>query len=109
MKLMQYRGYYGSIEASVEDAVLHGKLEFINALVTYEGETVKEIRRAFEDAVDDYLAYCSERGYEPEIPCKGAFNVRVGHKTHLKAALAAREKGISLNEFVRRSIEGNVG
>jgi predicted HicB family RNase H-like nuclease len=38
--LLQYRGYYGSIEASPEDNCLYGKLLYIQALVNYEAETV---------------------------------------------------------------------
>ena len=105
MKLMTYKGYFGGLEPSVEDGVLHGKLEFINALVSFEGETVPEAKQAFEAAVDDYLADCARLAYTPEVPCKGVFNVRVGHELHLRAAVAAREMGVSLNDLVRRSIE----
>jgi predicted HicB family RNase H-like nuclease len=109
MRLMQYKGYVGGIEANVDDAVLHGKLEFINALVTFEGETVALVKQAFEQAVDDYLADCAQLGYTPEVPCKGVFNVRVGHELHLKAAITAREMGVSLNDLVGRGIEQITG
>jgi len=75
-------GYLGSIEASIEDGVLFGKLECVTTLVNYEGETVKELQAAFEAAVDDYLTTCTAKGYEPETPCKGSFNVRIGHDLH---------------------------
>lgn len=70
MKLMQYKGYFGSLDTSVEGAVLHGRLEFIQALVTYEGQTVATTQRGFEEAVDDYLADCARLGYVPEQPRK---------------------------------------
>lgn len=108
MKLMQYNGYYGSAEASLEDATLYGKLEFISALVSYEGTTVQELKKAFEDAVEDYLATCRVKGYEPEIPCKGSFNIRIGHEIHLAAAVKAKELGISLNDFVRNTISAGL-
>ena len=54
MKMLEYKGYLGSVEAAIEDGVLFGKLEFISALVNYEGETVKALQAAFEEAVDDY-------------------------------------------------------
>jgi predicted HicB family RNase H-like nuclease len=104
MKMLEHKGYYGSIEASVEDGILYGKLEFIAALVNYEGETVQALKAAFEEAVDDYLATCKAKGYTPELPCKGSFNVRVGHDLHLAAAVKAKELGISLNDFVRNAI-----
>jgi len=80
-KLMQYKGYYGSIDASPEDACLYGKLEFIAPLVSYEAETVPALVEAFHAAVDDFLATCEQQGQTPDTPCKGSFNVRIGkHK-----------------------------
>ena len=104
-KLMQYKGYYGSIDASPEDACLHGKLEFIAPLVSYEAETVPALVEAFHAAVDDFLATCEQQGQTPDTPCKGSFNVRVGHELHMQAVIAAREAGVSLNDFARRAIE----
>ena len=103
--LLQYRGYYGSIEASPEDNCLYGKLLYIQALVTYEAETVAALEQAFQQAVDDYLADCDESGQPPEKPCKGSFNVRVGHDIHLAAARAATQEDSSLNELVRKALE----
>lgn len=102
--LLKHQGYYGSIEASPEDNCLYGKLQFIRALVSYEGETVAELEQAFRDAVDDYLATCAEQGQAPEIPCKGSFNVRVGHDLHLAASVAATQQRITLNDLTRRAL-----
>ncbi|KES21645.1 MULTISPECIES: type II toxin-antitoxin system HicB family antitoxin [unclassified Pseudomonas] len=102
--LLQYRGYYGSIEASTEDNCLFGKLLFIRALVNYEGETVAELQAAFREAVDDYLATCQAQRQEPEVPCKGSFNVRVGHDLHLAASLAANRQHMSLNDLTRQAL-----
>lgn len=102
--LLQHRGYFGSIEASTEDNCLFGKLLFIRALVNYEGETVAELQAAFREAVDDYLSTCQELGHEPEVPCKGSFNVRVGHDLHLAASVAANRHSMSLNDFTRQAL-----
>jgi predicted HicB family RNase H-like nuclease len=56
--MLEYKGYLGSVEYSDEDEVLHGRLEFIRDLVTYEGRDAKGIRAAFREAVDDYLELC---------------------------------------------------
>lgn len=53
--MLQHRGYFGSLESSPEDKCLFGKLQFISALVSYEGRTVAELAQDFRDAVDDYL------------------------------------------------------
>jgi len=103
--LPRYRGYYGSIEASPEDNCLYGKLLFIRALVSYEGQTVAELASAFKQAVDEYLDTCAQLGHTPETPCKGSFNVRVGHELHLAASIAASREQISLNDLTRTALK----
>ena len=57
MNTMTYKGYLGSVAYSEKDQVFFGKIEGINGLVNFEGESVKELTNAFHEAVDDYLAY----------------------------------------------------
>ena len=102
--LLHYRGYHGSIEASSEDNCLYGKVQFIRALVSYEGETVAQLDAAFREAVDDYLHTCATLHQAPETPCKGSFNVRVGHDLHLAASVVANRQSISLNDLTRRAL-----
>ncbi|WDG44699.1 type II toxin-antitoxin system HicB family antitoxin [Pseudomonas synxantha] len=101
---LKHNGYIGSIEASLEDNCLFGKVLFIKALVSFEGKTVAELEAAFREAVDDYLATCQALGQTPEKPCKGSFNVRVGHDLHLAAALAATRKKVTLNDLTRQAL-----
>lgn len=106
MKLLQYKGYLGSIEASDEDDVLFGQvLGLKHSLVSYEGKTLKELREDFEGAVDDYLASFEGEPYEPETPFKGSFNIRITPLMHREAVIKANEKGISLNKLVENAIE----
>lgn len=105
MKLLQYKGYYGSLEASIEDNCLHGKIEFINGLVTYEADNISGIEKEFQLAVDDYLQTCQQLGHKPELSCKGSFNVRVGSELHREALIHAKQQGINLNEFVKKAVE----
>ena len=106
--IMQYKGYYGSIEIDNEDLILYGKLEFIRSLVSYEGESAKEIREAFENAVDDYLQTCVTENLIPEKPFKGSFNIRIGEELHEKATLVALDQNMKLNEFVKTAIDHEV-
>lgn len=103
--MMEYKGYYGSVHYNDDDQVFHGKLEFIRSLVTYEGTDVRNLRAAFEEAVDDYLELCVEEGKEPETPFKGSFNVRTGSDLHRKAMLLARSKGTNLNSIIVDALE----
>jgi predicted HicB family RNase H-like nuclease len=52
-KCFEYKGYSGTVEASIEDGVLHGKILFVSDLVTYEADTVTALKSEFEAAVDD--------------------------------------------------------
>lgn len=98
--IMTYKGYYGSVHYSDEDRVFHGKIEFIRSLVSYEGTDVDSLRAAFEEAVDDYLKFCSNLKKEPEMPFKGSFNVRIGPDLHRRIALAAKDRKTNLNTIV---------
>ena len=65
MNTLKYKGYIGSVAYSEPDKVFFGKLEGIDALVNYEGESVAELTAAFHEAVDDYLALCEDIGQKP--------------------------------------------
>ena len=58
MNKLSHKGYTGSIEVSIEDNCLHGRILFIEDIVTYEGETVDDLATSFKDAVDRYVTYC---------------------------------------------------
>lgn len=103
--MMAYKGYVGSVHYSEEDGLLFGKVEFIRSLVSYEGEDIRSLRAAFEEAVDDYLALCAERGLTPEQPFKGSFNVRTGSRLHRRAVLYAQQQEIPLNTLVVQALE----
>lgn len=108
MKPMQYRGYLGSVECSVEDNCLFGKILYVNDLVNYEADFPAGLRKAFEEAVDDYLSTCGQLGKEPEKSFKGSFNVRVSPELHRKAVMQATVYEKSLNEFVAQAVREKV-
>lgn len=103
--MMKHKGYFGSVHFSDEDNLFYGKIEFIRALISYEGTDVKNLRRAFEEAVDDYLQMCRENGTEPEKPFKGSFNVRIGPNLHQRVALNALSKGKTINKYITEVLE----
>lgn len=103
--VLQYKTYYAEVHFSAEDEVFHGKIIGINDLVNFEGTTVKELKKAFQEAVDDYLETCEELGKEPEKTYKGSFNVRIPSDLHRQAARHATLKNMTLNDFVRQAID----
>ncbi|MCC5849446.1 MAG: type II toxin-antitoxin system HicB family antitoxin [Verrucomicrobia bacterium] len=105
MSHMKYKDYLGSAEVSQKDACLHGKILFIQDLVTYEAETVTELEKSFHEAVDDYLETCKEVGKDPDRPFTGTFQIRVSPDIHRLAAMSAKVQNQSLNEWVGEAIE----
>lgn len=104
-EFLEYKKYYGSVHFSAEDEVFYGKIIDINALVTFEGSTVKQLKAAFQEAIDDYLETCKELGQEPEKPYKGSFNIRISPDLHRQAAQRAMLNGVTLNDFVKKAID----
>lgn len=108
MNKLTHKGYAGTIEANIEDGCLHGQILFINDIITYEGNTVDDIKDSFREAVDHYLAYCKGTGKPANKPYSGTFNVRVGQELHRKAVEISYHRCITLNDFVTQSIQAAI-
>ncbi len=106
--ILSYKGYTGSVEYSEEDEIFYGKIEFITDSVLYEGSSVEELKRNFQEAVEDYIETCIEIGKEPQKPFKGRILTRINPELHKKAALIALQKRISLNKFVEKAIQHEI-
>lgn len=102
--ILQYKDYLASVHFSSEDDVFYGKILGINDLVSFEGASVKELKKAFQAAVEDYLETCKEVGKEPNKTYKGTFNVRIPTDLHKEAAVFASINNLSLNDFVKTAI-----
>jgi len=108
MNTMTYKGYLGAVNYSDKDQVFFGKIEGINGLVNFEGESVKELTEAFHEAVDDYLAYCKDEGIEPDKSYSGILNVRLTPAIHRQIAMLARQAGMTLNAYIKNALEEKV-
>lgn len=102
---MEYSGYHARIEYSSEDKCFVGKVLGIEDTLVFDGESVAELEAMFHECVDDYLAMCREMGRKPDREFKGSFNVRITPELHRRAALAAEQRGISLNQYVIQALE----
>lgn len=105
MNTMTYKGYLGSVAFSEKDNVFFGKIEGINGLVNFEGESVNELTEAFHEAVDDYLAYCKDEGIEPEKSYTGVLNVRLKPAVHRQIAMLAKQAGMTINSYIKEALE----
>jgi predicted HicB family RNase H-like nuclease len=104
MNDMTYKGYATRIEYSSEDACLIGHILGIKDIVGFHGDSVDEIRQAFEVAVDDYLKMCAKMGKNPQKPFGGKFLLRLPPELHARLAIQAQAKGQSLNGLVTEAL-----
>lgn len=106
--LLTYKGYQGTVEFDMESKVLHGKILFINDLITYEADTITDLENEFKISVDDYLETCNEIGKEPDKPFSGTLNIRIGEERHKNIAKYSVEKDISINHFIINAIDEHI-
>jgi len=106
--ILKYKDFIGSVNYSNDDEIFYGKIEGINDLVTFEGDNVSQLKKSFQDAVNDYLQICEFNNKEPLKSFKGSFNVRINPELHKKAVFRAAMDGVSLNQLVQDAIECKV-
>lgn len=104
---IQYKGYVGSVEFSEEDSIFYGKVLGIRSLISYEGETAKELLEDFHGAVDDYLETCRAEGKEPEAAFKGSFNIRLTPELHKKLFIYTTAHRMSINKYIEETLEAS--
>ncbi len=99
MSTMTYKGYAAGIEYSDEDDCFLGHIAGIRDVIGFQAESVRELRAAFEEAVNDYLAVCEKSGRAPQKAYSGRLMLRVPPEVHARAAIIAEAHGMSLNQW----------
>jgi predicted HicB family RNase H-like nuclease len=105
---MTYKDFAAKVEYSEEDGCFVGHIAGIRDVIGFHGDSVGELRAAFEEAVDDYLATCEKLGQAPNRPYSGQFRLRLAPELHARAAMIAEIKGKSLNAWVSDVIERSI-
>lgn len=103
---MKYNGYEGSVTFDEEAEIFFGEVINTKDVITFQGSTVKELKKAFKESIDDYLAFCKERGEKPEKPFSGNLLIRIDPELHKKLAIQAKKKKRSLNALIEERLAG---
>jgi len=98
--VLNYKGFIGSVHFSTDDKVFFGKIEGVNDLITFEGQSVDELVNAFQYVVDEHVKDCANDNLDVEKSYKGSFNVRLNPELHRRIAITAKMRGESINRFV---------
>lgn len=105
MTTMSYKGYEAIVEYDEDAGIFHGEVADLRDVITFQGKSVAELKKALAGSIEDYLAFCKERGEEPEKPFSGQFVVRTEPALHKDMSRAARRAGVSLNKWVAATLE----
>lgn len=64
--MMKYKGYFGKVTYDDEAKIFHGEVIGLKDVITFQSKSVNELKQALQDSINDYLAWCQERGEQPE-------------------------------------------
>lgn len=106
--IMSYKGFTAKVGFSPDDDVFFGRLIGIEDVVTFEGQTVEELKKAFVEAVDFHIEVCEKTGQKPKKNYSGKLLFRFDSELHARIAAAAESKGKSINEFAKEVFESVV-
>lgn len=106
--MMNYKGYSAQVTYDDEAEIFHGEIFGIKDVVTFQGSNVSELKRAFQDSVDEYLAFCEERNETPDKPYSGRFNLRISPELHATLSWMAQVHDMSLNAYITLLLEKEV-
>lgn len=109
MNTMTYQGYTARIEFDERDGIFWGKVLGIKDSITFEGETVAQLKQDFHNAIDFYLADCAAIGKDPQKPASGKLMLRVPPELHAAALVKAQAVGKSLNQWAIDALSREVG
>ncbi|MDQ3255765.1 MAG: type II toxin-antitoxin system HicB family antitoxin [Acidobacteriota bacterium] len=101
---MKHKGYEGIVTYDEEADILHGEVINTRDVITFQGTSLPQLKKAFKESVEDYLAFCKERGEEPDKPFTGNFVVRIPPDLHRKLYADAKREGKSLNALVEERL-----
>ena len=106
--MMEHKGYLGKVEFDDEAGIFHGEVVNTRDVITFQGDSVAALKKAFRESVDDYLEFCQQRGEAPDKPFSGQFVTRISPDLHRQLNVAAALSGKSLNAWIAEQLQGAV-
>jgi predicted HicB family RNase H-like nuclease len=103
--MMEYKGYIGKVEFDEDAGIIQGEVINTRDIITFQGDSVAEVKKAFHESVDDYLEFCETRGETPDKPFSGQFVTRIPPDLHRQVNVAAAISGKSLNAWVAEQLQ----
>lgn len=106
--VIEYKGYFAELSLDIDDDIIVGRVINTADIISFHGDTIEEAKLAFHDVLDTYVESCEQEGIEPARPYSGKFNLRTTPELHKELSKQAKQKGMSLNEFVTSLLERTI-
>jgi predicted HicB family RNase H-like nuclease len=103
--MIEYKGYVGVFEFDEELGQFHGYVVNTQDVISFYGSSVEELRTEFKTSIEEYLAFCAEKGRDPEKPFSGNLSIRTSPDIHRRIAMLAARRRVSMNSFVESLLE----
>ena len=103
--ILTHDGYIAQVSFEEGDDLMNGVVLNTRSVLHFAGKNIKELKKAFAETIDDYRAFCSERGVEPEKPYSGTLSLRLPPELHKRVAIEALKAGESINQFIADKLE----
>ena len=102
--MLKYKGYTGSFVYDGDEEILFGRVIDVDAVITFFGSSIEEMKQAFKDSVNTYLETCEKKSIFPKKTFSGNIRLRVTPEIHQKSYIAANTSGKSLNRFIQEAL-----
>jgi len=103
--MIEYKGYVGVFEFDEELGQFHGYVVNTQDVISFYGSSVEELKAELQASVEEYLAFCAEKGRDPEKPFSGNLSIRTSPDIHRRIAMQAARRRVSMNSFVESVLE----
>ena len=101
---MKYKNYEAAVKFDEKTESFYGEVINTRDVITFQGRSVAELKRAFKDSIEDYLEFCRQRNEEPDKPFSGNFMLRISPALHHRLYKKAKVSGKSLNSLIEESL-----
>ena len=103
--MLEYKSYLAKIDFDNELECFVGEIVNIKDVITFQGNTAKELKAELKNSVDCYLDFCKKKNKDPDKPFSGKLLVRISPDIHRDVHAAAKNSGLSLNKWISLTLQ----
>ncbi len=104
--MLEHKGFIGGrVKFDSEANLLHGEIINSPDVITFQGESVAQLKQAFIDSIEAYLSFCKERGETPSPSFSNKLELHLDPVLYKKAFVAAKEAEMSIHDWMIETIK----